>query len=80
TIFLTTGLFNVLVEQHLSDLGSVRHLLTGGDIASPRHMQAVLDGLPDCTLVHVYGPTEGTTFSTFGRLPRGAALPELVPI
>src|SRR5262249_60636189 len=45
-------------------------LLTGGETASVPHVLRALAELPDATLVHVYGPTETTTFATSLRIPR----------
>ncbi|MCB1509648.1 MAG: amino acid adenylation domain-containing protein, partial [Hyphomicrobiaceae bacterium] len=79
-IFLTTGLFHVMVEQRLGDLANLKHLMTGGEVLSPEHMQKVIDAAPGVTLSAVYGPTEGTTFTTFHTFEKGAKVPASVPI
>ncbi|MBM3852642.1 MAG: amino acid adenylation domain-containing protein, partial [Verrucomicrobia bacterium] len=64
TIFLTTGLFNALVDERLDDLRGLRQLLTGGEVCSPGHFRRAAGALPGCRLIHCYGPTENTTFTT----------------
>ncbi|WP_329542010.1 non-ribosomal peptide synthase/polyketide synthase [Streptomyces sp. NBC_01358] len=63
-LFLTTGLFGVLAQEHPECLASVRQVWTGGDLASPAAMRRVLDHCPSTKVVHVYGPTETTVFAT----------------
>ncbi len=63
SMWLTAGLFNVMVEQRLEDLQPLRQLLVGGDALSPVHMRKAIEGLPGCKLINGYGPTEGTTFT-----------------
>lgn len=63
-IFLTTGLFNQLVETDLSIFEGLKVLLSGGEKVSPRHFNAVRAAYPALQLKHVYGPTENTTFTT----------------
>ncbi|MEH2284582.1 MAG: amino acid adenylation domain-containing protein [Nostoc sp.] len=62
-LFLTTALFNQLasiVPQAFKDL---RYLLFGGEAVDIKSVKAVLiNGSPQ-QLLHVYGPTESTTFS-----------------
>lgn len=65
TMFLTTALFQRLVDVASAPLASLRTLLTGGEVASPAHMARFLQSVPHCRLVAVYGPTENTTFSTW---------------
>jgi amino acid adenylation domain-containing protein len=65
TLFITTALFNVLVDEGTADLASLRQLLTGGEAASKLHLQRACEQLPACRIVNVYGPTENTTFSSF---------------
>lgn len=61
--WFTSGLFNLMVEQRLDDLGGLRQLLAGGDVLSPRHVRMALKALPNCTVINGYGPTENTTFT-----------------
>jgi amino acid adenylation domain-containing protein len=74
TIFLTTGLFHVAVEEGLAGLAGLRHLLVGGDVMSRSHLERALAALPEVELVHCYGPTENTVFTSTWRVPR--PLPE----
>ncbi len=80
TLWLTAGLFNLMVEQRLEDLRTVRQLLAGGEVLSPRHVRMVLDNLPDCCLINGYGPTENTTFTCCYTMRSGDHVPEPVPI
>jgi len=63
-LFLTTGLFQVMVDEELDSFSSVRQVLTGGDIVSVDHMRRMREAHPECRLVHCYGPTENTTYTT----------------
>ncbi|WP_067798494.1 non-ribosomal peptide synthetase [Actinomadura formosensis] len=63
-LWLSAGLFSRFADRHLDALGSVRHLLVGGDVVSPRHVRMVLDRHPGMTFTNGYGPTENTTFTT----------------
>ncbi|HJR08153.1 MAG TPA: amino acid adenylation domain-containing protein [Pyrinomonadaceae bacterium] len=65
TLWLTTGLFHLMVDERVEDLRRVRQLLTGGDVVSPAHVQKFLREADGCTLVNCYGPTENTTFTTY---------------
>ncbi|MEM8953162.1 MAG: amino acid adenylation domain-containing protein [Verrucomicrobiota bacterium] len=64
TLWLTSGLFQLMVDEKIESLRCVKQLLTGGDIISNAHAAKVLAELPECTLIHAYGPTENTTFTT----------------
>ncbi len=63
TLWLTAGLFHLMVDNHLEDLQGVRQLLAGGDVLSVPHVQQVLAELKGCRLINGYGPTESTTFT-----------------
>lgn len=63
-----TGVFHQLVDQHLSKLTSLKHLLAGGEAMSPAHAQRFLETLPDTQLINGYGPAENTTASTAYRV------------
>ncbi|MGH9454409.1 MAG: amino acid adenylation domain-containing protein, partial [Terriglobia bacterium] len=80
TLWLTAGLFNLMVEQQLEDLRAVRQILAGGDVLSPRHVRMVLENLPNCRLINGYGPTENTTFTCCHSMRPGQRVPESIPI
>ncbi|MCG8363957.1 MAG: amino acid adenylation domain-containing protein [Pseudanabaenales cyanobacterium] len=62
-LWLTAGLFHLMVDQRLEDLRSVRQLLAGGDVLSVPHVQRLRQTLTNCQLINGYGPTENTTFT-----------------
>ncbi len=81
TLWLTSGLFHLAVEEGLAPLGGLRQLLAGGDVLSHPHVLRALAALPGVDLINGYGPTENTTFSTTHRLRGGLAAGEAsVPI
>jgi len=71
--FVTTALFNALVDLDPGCLGGVRHVLFGGEACSPRHVARAFAALGPGRLIHVYGPTETTVFATAHRID---ALPD----
>jgi diaminobutyrate-2-oxoglutarate transaminase len=69
-LFLTTALFNQLTDESNDIFVGVRVLLTGGERVSAGHISRVRRLYPELELLHVYGPTENTTFSTAFRVER----------
>ncbi|WP_083629583.1 non-ribosomal peptide synthetase [Tenacibaculum agarivorans] len=63
-IFITTALFNSLAEYNLSLLSSLRLLLFGGEKVSVAPVRKMLVGLGAEKILHVYGPTETTTYAS----------------
>ncbi len=61
-LFLTTALFNSLAREVPSAFSSLRYLLFGGEAVDVRWVKEVHKGAPE-HLLHVYGPTENTTFT-----------------
>ncbi|MDQ1592163.1 MAG: hypothetical protein QOG71_2790 [Pyrinomonadaceae bacterium] len=80
TLWLTTGLFHLMVDERVEDLRRVRRLLTGGDVVSPAHVQKFLREADGCTLVNCYGPTENTTFTTYYPMNAVEEFAHSVPI
>ncbi|MFG3137267.1 amino acid adenylation domain-containing protein [Streptomyces sp. NPDC048211] len=70
--FLTTALFNVLADTDTDALGLLRLVATGGEAAAPGVLQRLATAHPDAVVLHVYGPTETTTFATVHRVRPGA--------
>jgi amino acid adenylation domain-containing protein len=84
TLFLTTALFNQIARDAPAAFRACRNVLFGGELSEARWAAAVLaHGAPQ-RLLHVYGPTETTTFATFHEvrdIPDGAtAIPIGRPI
>ncbi|MER5868734.1 non-ribosomal peptide synthetase [Streptomyces sp. NPDC002044] len=67
TLWLTSALFNQLVDQDPALLAGCQ-VLVGGEALSPRHVAAALAAAPTATYVNGYGPTENTTFSVTHRI------------
>ncbi|MFJ7910131.1 amino acid adenylation domain-containing protein [Kitasatospora sp. NPDC096204] len=78
-LLLTTGLFHQMASSHPEAFADVRHVLTGGDVASPSHVRHLLGRYPELLFTNGYGPTENTTYTTCWT---SSTLPELrsVPI
>ncbi|WP_164779847.1 AMP-binding protein, partial [Paenibacillus kobensis] len=63
--FLTTALFNTLVDLDVSSLSNVRHVLFGGEKVSVDHVAKAYHALGAGRVIHVYGPTESTVYATY---------------
>ena len=72
-LFLTTALFNRLTQIDASLFSSLDTLLFGGEAVDPRWVRAVLQAGPPKRLLHVYGPTECTTYATWHHLVHDVA-------
>ncbi|HTG74032.1 MAG TPA: AMP-binding protein, partial [Terriglobia bacterium] len=70
-LFLTSALFELFLDTHLAELVTVRQLLVGGDVLSVTHTERFLERARSGQLIHCYGPTENTTFTTYHPLLRG---------
>ena len=64
-LFLTTALFNQCASEVPQAFKSIRVLLFGGEAVDPKWVKKLLDSNPPEQLLHVYGPTESTTFSSW---------------
>ncbi|HWX41236.1 MAG TPA: amino acid adenylation domain-containing protein, partial [Blastocatellia bacterium] len=64
TLWLTSGLFHLMVDHHLEALSGIDQLLAGGEALSPGHVDRYLRSSPRGKLINGYGPTENTTFTT----------------
>jgi amino acid adenylation domain-containing protein len=64
-LFLTTALFQQIARDVPQAFTSLKYLLFGGETVDIRWVRKVIKhGSPE-NLIHVYGPTENTTFSTY---------------
>ncbi|HEX4966051.1 MAG TPA: amino acid adenylation domain-containing protein [Thermoanaerobaculia bacterium] len=80
TLWLTAGLFHLMVDERLDDLRGVRQLLAGGDALSVAHVERVLRELPGCRMINGYGPTESTTFTCCHGMSPGDPVGFSVPL
>ncbi|BBC27200.1 non-ribosomal peptide synthetase [Pseudanabaena sp. ABRG5-3] len=80
TLWLTSGLFNLMVDERIEDLQSLWHLLAGGDALSIPHVQKFLQQIPNCQLINGYGPTENTTFTCCYPITSQSPIDKSVPI
>ena len=80
TLWLTAGLFHLMVDEQLQSFKGVRQLLAGGDILSPIHAHKLQQTHPNCQLINGYGPTENTTFTCCYRVPKNHPADKPLPI
>ncbi len=64
-LFVTTALFNQIAGVKPEAFNGLKCLLFGGEAVTPGWVRAVLSAAPPLRLLHVYGPTESTTFATW---------------
>lgn len=78
-LWLTAGLFHLIVDEKIDALKPLHQLLAGGDVLSVPHVQRFLDTVKNCQLINGYGPTENTTFTCCypitAPLKPGASIP-----
>ena len=79
-LFLTTALFNQTAGQIPDAFRSLKYLLFGGEIANVDRVRSVLQAGKPQHLVHVYGPTENTTFSTWYEVQKVPENATTIPI
>ena len=80
TLWLTAGLFHLMVEQRVEELRPLRQLLAGGDVLSAPHVHRALDVLDDGAIINGYGPTESTTLACCCRMQKGHRTSDTIPI
>ncbi|MGB3508277.1 MAG: amino acid adenylation domain-containing protein, partial [Microcoleaceae cyanobacterium] len=80
TLWLTAGLFHLMVDERLEDLKPLRQLLAGGDVLSIPHVRKCLETLPNLKLINGYGPTENTTFTCCYTLTDPNQIDRSIPI
>jgi bacitracin synthase 3 len=63
--FVTTALFNALVDLRIDCLANIKKVLFGGERVSVDHVKKALEYLGKDRIIHVYGPTETTVYATY---------------
>ena len=81
TLWLTSALFETWAELvHRREDVVVDHLLMGGDVVSARSVAKIYALDPELSIVHAYGPTENTVFTTCHVVSREDAQRASLPI
>ena len=63
--FVTTALFNALVDVNIDCFKTIRKVLFGGERVSVRHVSKAFEYMGPGRIIHVYGPTESTVYATY---------------
>lgn len=82
--FVTTALFNLLVDEEPGIFAVVKKILFGGERVSVDHTRRALGYAGKHKIIHVYGPTETTVYASYyfvdellepvGTIPIGSPL------
>ncbi|MFE7463342.1 amino acid adenylation domain-containing protein, partial [Streptomyces sp. NPDC057499] len=80
SVFMTKALFDLLAGEDPGCFAGLGEVWTGGEAASGAAMGRMLEHCPDTRLVHVYGPTETTTFAVCGALDSTDTAAATVPL
>ncbi len=70
TLWLSSGLFNVVMDEAPEALVGLRRLLIGGEALSLPYVRRASETLPNTALINGYGPSECTVFCTCHPIPR----------
>ncbi|MDO3560284.1 non-ribosomal peptide synthetase [Ralstonia pseudosolanacearum] len=79
-VFMTTAMFRLAMDTDPACLRGLRTLWTGGERASAAAFERMRAGCPDTAVVHVYGPTETTTYAIAYPVPAQGDMAENVPL
>ncbi|WP_340620394.1 non-ribosomal peptide synthetase, partial [Xenorhabdus siamensis] len=79
-LWMSVGLFNRLAEELSPVQPQLKMLLVGGDVLDPHVIAQVLRKNPPQKLLNVYGPSEGTTFTTTYHIHTLASGTTTIPI
>nr|WP_260866418.1 non-ribosomal peptide synthetase/type I polyketide synthase [Paenibacillus xylanexedens] len=78
--FITTSLFNMLVDWDVECLKNVRRVMFGGEAASVSHANKALACVGPGKLLNGYGPTEATFFASYHLLEQTEPYTDSLPI
>lgn len=64
TAWITSSVFNLIVDDDLDAFEGLDEVLTGGERLSPTHARTFLRRYPQVALINGYGPVETSVFAT----------------
>jgi len=81
-LWITSALFNQMIEADATMFRGLRRIFTGGDVISIKHVNMLMDACPKLLITNCYGPTECVAFTnTFNikirptkRIPLGGPI------
>ena len=73
TMWLTSSLFNAIVDDDPTAFRGLEQLLIGGEALSIPHVRTALEAAPEVQFINGYGPTETTTFACCHPITRPLA-------
>lgn len=73
TMWLTSTLFNQMVDTNVNIFESLTYLLVGGEKLSDKHIKKFYENVNTVQLINGYGPTENTTFTATYPIPKNFA-------
>jgi amino acid adenylation domain-containing protein len=79
-VWLTAGMFRLLVNYRPQAFRSVRQVLTGGDVVPPAQVRQLLRRYPRLRITNGYGPTENTTFTSVYQVTALSDVEDPLPI
>ncbi|MFI9387411.1 non-ribosomal peptide synthase/polyketide synthase [Kutzneria sp. NPDC052558] len=80
TMWLSAGLFAVVLDEYPEVFGTLRQVMTGGEAPSVAHVLRARREFPHLRLVHGYGPVESMVFTNCHQVTDGTTLPVGAPI
>ncbi|MEA5601255.1 amino acid adenylation domain-containing protein [Nostoc sp. UHCC 0252] len=72
-LFLTTALFNLMIDTMPEGLSEIKQLMFGGESVSVPHVRRALELLPGTQILHGYGPCECTVITSCYTIPKQIA-------
>ncbi|MFJ6738803.1 amino acid adenylation domain-containing protein [Streptomyces sp. NPDC091279] len=67
-LWMTTSLFNLLVDEGVGCFSGLTYVTHGGERLSPPHVRRFLEEHPGIQLINGYGPVENTMLTTVHRI------------
>jgi nonribosomal peptide synthetase DhbF len=80
SMYLSSSLFNVIVDEYPDALTGLRNLIVGGEAPSPVHARRAMDHLPQLRLHNGYGPVETMVFATTHPIAAADTAQASIPI
>ncbi|OCR00390.1 hypothetical protein BCD67_12815 [Oscillatoriales cyanobacterium USR001] len=80
TLSISTGLFHLMVDEHIEGLQNIRQFLPAGEALSAPHTKKVLQTIKGSRVINGYGPTENTTYTCYFCASDASQIGTSIPI